>query len=157
MSICSKRALSFEALSRNPIYHVCIESPFYLLRSLPISSYLYYNPNNFRNEHKLMALITSHYFPASSFFSFLGPNAFRRTAGVNDSLKTIVITNKPINAVGKMLVLLQCGSCLLAWPHVIKNHAIKRNENPPKVDFKNVYIFRRNRVIANTRVRNCTL
>jgi hypothetical protein len=48
-----------------------------------------------------MALITLHSSPASGFFS-LGPNAFRRTAEVNDNLKAMVITNKPIKAAGTM-------------------------------------------------------
>jgi len=87
---------------------------------------------NFRNEHKLMALITLHSFPVSGFFSFLDPNAFRRTAEVNDILKAMVITNKPITAAGTMWVLLQRGSCFLARPCVIKCHAIKRNEKPLK-------------------------
>jgi len=49
-----------------------------------------------------MALITLHSFPVSGFFSFLDPNAFRRTAEVNDILKAMVITNKPITAAGTM-------------------------------------------------------
>jgi len=73
-----------------------------MLHALPISSYLSDHPNNFRIEHKLIALITLLSPPASGFFSFLGPSAFRRTAEVNDNLKAMVITNKPIKAVGTM-------------------------------------------------------
>ena len=94
MYVCSKRSLSYETLSRNPIYVLSVPSTCYMLHALPISSYSSEHPNNFRNEQKLMALITLHYSPASGFFSFLGPNAFRRTADVNDNLKAMVITKK---------------------------------------------------------------
>lgn len=97
-SLCSKQPLSFKTLSRNSIYVLNV----HMLHALNISSYSSDHPNNFRNEHKLIALITLRSSPPSGFFSFFGQNTFRRTAEVNDNLKAMVITNEPIKAAGTM-------------------------------------------------------
>jgi len=111
--------------------NIRIERPFYMLHALPISSYSFDHPNNFCNEHKLIALITLLSSPASGFFS-LDPNAFRRTAELNDNLKAMVIMNKPINGSWKDVsspTMRQLFSCETSR---YKNRAIKRNEKPLK-------------------------